>query len=38
MPNNSNNIYLKFNTLNIENGNNKNINYILNNNILNDEK
>ena len=36
--NNSNNISPKFNTLNIENGNNKIINYKLSNNILNDEK
>ena len=35
---NSNNISPKFNTLNIENGNNKIINYKLSNNILNDEK
>ncbi len=36
--NNSNNISPKFNTLNIENGNNKIINYKLSNNILNEEK
>jgi len=35
---NSNNISPKFNTLNIENGNNKIINYKLSNNILNEEK